>query len=101
MFAVVTIGGKQFKVSPGDTILVSRMGQKVGETVVFDPLLLSDGSRTTIGTPTVSGSKVKAKVVAHERGTKLEIRRFKSKVRERKKIGFRPDLTKLTIVSVA
>ena len=101
MFAIVVIGNKQYKVSPGDKIEVDRLSGDVGENITFDRVLLTSDGKTIIGAPTINGVKVTAKVVSHFRGKKLEIRRFKSKVRERKKIGFRPELTKLEIVSIA
>lgn len=100
MFAIVSIGSKQYKVSAGDTIEVDRLVGEVGKSLVFDRVLLTSDGKTSVGAPTVNGVKVTTKILSHFRGKKLEIRRFKSKVRERKKIGFRPDLTKLEIVSI-
>lgn len=101
MFAVVTISGKQYNVAPGDFLLVDKVAGEVGDTVKFDHVLLTnDKGVTAIGTPVLSGVVVKAKIVAQQKGEKLEVRRYKSKVRHRRKIGFRPLYTKLEIVSV-
>lgn len=102
MFCVVSISGKQYTVSAGDVIEVARLEGKVGDTMTFDHVLLvADGKKTKIGTPTVKGAKVTAKITAQGKGKKVDVRRFKSKVRYRKARGFRPHLTTLEIVSVA
>lgn len=101
MFAIVTISGKQYKVSKGDVVEVDRLAGEVGDVVEFDHVLLTnEKDKTSVGTPTVKGVSVKAKILAQEKGEKLDIRRYKSKVRHRRKIGFRPFLSKLEVVSV-
>jgi len=101
MFAVVTITGKQYTVKAGDVIDVDRVEGKEGETVTFDRVLLTaDGKASKVGTPTVSGAVVKTKIVSQYQGKKVEVRRFKSKVRTRKQNGFRHQLTKLEVVAV-
>lgn len=101
MFAVVTICGKQFSVAKGDMVTVPKVPGNQGDTLVFDQVsMVSEKGRTSIGTPTVNGAKVHAKIVEQFRGGKIEVRRFKAKVRERKARGFRPHLTKLAIVSI-
>ncbi len=101
MFAVVTIAGKQYTVKAGDVIEVDRIDGKEGDTLTFDHVLLTaDSKATNVGTPTVSGAKVKTKILAQEKGEKIDVRRYKSKVRSRRQIGFRPQLTKLEIVAV-
>lgn len=102
MFAIVEIQGKQYRVSKGEVLTVERMEGKVGETLEFDRVLLISGDKSTkVGTPTVKGAVVKAKILSHDKGEKLEIRRYKSKVRYRKHTGFRPQLTTLEIVSIS
>lgn len=101
MFAIVTIAGKQYTVKAGDVIHVDSVEGNVGDTLTFDHVLLTgDAKATKVGTPTVTGVKVTAKIVAQTKGEKIDVRRFKSKVRYRKAIGFRPQLTKLEIVAV-
>lgn len=101
MFAIVEIAGKQYKVAKDQTIEVDRLPGVEGETVVFDRVLLvNDGSKTTIGTPTVAGAKVTAKILAQKQGEKIKIRRFAAKVRHRRTVGFRAQLTRLSIVSI-
>lgn len=101
MFAVVRYQGKQYIVSPGDVITVSHVDSPEGELVhIQDVLLVSDGKKTTIGTPLVSKAVVEAKVLAQKKGEKVTIRRFKSKVRYRKTRGFRPLETDIEIVRI-
>lgn len=102
MFVIVRIGNKQFKVKPQDVIVVDRMAGEVGDTVEFtDVLLVEDGKKVTVGKPLVKGAKVTAKIIKHERGEKIDIHRFKSKVRYRRARGFRADLTRLEVTAVA
>ncbi len=101
MFAIIDVAGKQYKVSPGDVIEVDHVAGKDGETVSFDHVLLvgNDG-KTKVGTPKVAGASVKAKIVGQMKGEKVDIRRFKAKVRVRRNRGFRAHMTKLEIVSI-
>lgn len=101
MFAIVEIAGKQYRVEAKDIIDVSFIEGEVGASLTFDRVLLvSDGKKTNIGIPTVKGVAVKAKIVSQEKGKKLNVRRYKNKVRYRKSTGFRPLITKLEIVSI-
>ncbi len=101
MFAVVVIGGKQYRVAIGDVLEVERMAGDKGSAVSFDHVLLvSDGKKVKIGTPTVKGVQVKAKILDQAKGEKIDVRRYKSKVRYRKRRGFRPLLTTLEIISI-
>ncbi len=101
-FAVVEIQGKQFRVAVGGVLTVERMSGNAGDKVTFDRVLMvNDGKSTKIGTPTVKGAVVSAKILAQEKGEKLDVRRYKSKVRERKHVGFRPQVTKLEIISIS
>ena len=100
-YAVVRIGGKQYKVSKGSIIEVDRQNVKLNEQVVFDDVLLfvSNG-KTKIGNPRVSDIKVKAKVLEQKKGKKIRVAKFKAKVRYRRVMGFRPQLTRLEIVDI-
>ena len=101
MFAIVDIAGKQYKVTKGAKLVVDKLEAKVGDTVKFERVLLvSDDKKTTMGNPTVKGAMVSAKIVAQQKGEKIHVRRFKSKVRERRHIGFRPQETAVEIVSI-
>ncbi len=102
MFAVVQIGSGQYTVSVGDHIDVPLMEGTVGDTVTLSQVLLtSEKGATKLGTPTLKGVSVTATIEAHGSGKKIHVRRFKSKVRERRHIGFRPKFTKLLITAIA
>lgn len=101
MFAVIRIGPTQYKVSVGDLIEAATMTGEVGDVVTLSEVLLIDeDGKTTLGTPTVKGASVEAKIDAQHRGEKIHVRRFKSKVRERRHIGFRAELTRLQITAI-
>jgi len=101
MFATVVIAGKQYMVAPGETIIVDHVDGIVGDTIVFDSVLLySDGTKTHVGTPTVAKIKVTAKITSQEKGEKLHVRRYKQKVRYRKSTGFRAHETTLLIEKI-
>lgn len=101
MFAVLEIAGKQYIAAPGETFVVDKIDGKEGETVVFDHVfLISDNEKTLVGTPTVKGKKVTAKIVKQGKAEKIHVRRFKSKVRYRKSRGFRALETTLQISKI-
>ncbi|MEK7543795.1 MAG: 50S ribosomal protein L21 [Patescibacteria group bacterium] len=101
MFAIIQIGSTQLKVSVGDVIEVARMPGEVGDIVTLpNVLLVGDEGKVKVGTPTVKGSSVEAKIEAQHKGEKIHVRRYKSKVRERRHIGFRAYLTKLLITAI-
>lgn len=101
MYAIVEAGGKQFKVSQGDTIVVDQVSAEVGETVTLDRVFLVQSDKSTqVGTPTVAGATVTAKVVEHGRAKKIIVFKYKSKKNYHKKQGHRQPFTKLTIESI-
>ena len=99
--AVVVSGGKQYRVAPGDQILVDRVGAEPGSSLKLGRVLLfQDGTDVRVGTPAVEGVEVEVKVIAHRRGPRIETLRYKSKKRVRVHRGGRADLTALQIISV-
>jgi large subunit ribosomal protein L21 len=99
--AVVVSGGKQYRVAPGDRILVDRIAAEPGASVKLGRvLLLSDGSEVKVGNPALDGVDVDAKVIAHRRGPRIESIRYKSKKRVRVHNGGRAYLTALEIIAV-
>ena len=99
--AVVVSGGKQYRVAPGDRILVDRLAAEPGSSVKLDRVLLvHDGSDIKVGAPGVDGIDVDAKVLAHSRGPRIETLRYKSKKRVRVHRGGRADYTALEILAV-
>ena len=99
--AVVVSGGKQYRVAPGDKILVDRLTAEPGTSLKLDRvLLLRNGDDITVGSPGVDGLDVEVKVLQHRRGPRLESLRYKSKKRVRVHHGGRADLTALEIIAV-
>ena len=102
MYALVKTGGKQYRVAKDDTILVERIAAEEGEQVVLDNIImLGDGDKVTIGTPTVEGAGVSATVMRQTRGPKIIIFRRKRRKNHRRTQGHRQDLTLLKITDIA
>ena len=102
MYALVKTGGKQYRVSKDDTILVERIAAEEGaEVILYDIVLLGDGDKVTIGNPKVEGAAVSATVVRQTRGPKIIIFRRKRRKNHRRTQGHRQDLTLLKINDIA
>ena len=103
MFAVVRTGGKQYKVSPNDVIVVERLAGDAGSTIsLADVLMVSDGAKTSVGTPTVSGAKVAAEVVDQARGEKIVVLKFRQRTRSfRRTKGHRQEITVLRVTEIS
>jgi len=99
--AVVVSGGKQYRVAPGDKILVDRLSAEPGSSLKLDRVLLFvNGDEIKVGSPAVDGLDVEVKVLQHRRGPRIESIRYKSKKRVRVHHGGRADLTALEIIAV-
>lgn len=95
-YAVLSQNGKQYKVTEGEEILID--GNKTGSKIEFsDILLVVDGDKVKIGKPKVSGGKVDAKIIALEKGEKIDVVKYKAKARYRRHLGFRPQYTRIKI----
>jgi large subunit ribosomal protein L21 len=102
MYALVRTGGKQYRVSKDDTILVERISADEGAEVILDDVvMLGDGDKVTIGTPRVEGAAVSATVMRQTRGPKIIIFRRKRRKNHRRTQGHRQDLTLLKINAIA
>ena len=101
MYAVVKTGGKQYRVTKDDTILVEKLDADEGQTVTLsDVMLLGDGDKVTVGTPVVADASVEAQVVSQTRGPKIIIFRRKRRKNHRRTQGHRQDLTLLKITDI-
>ena len=103
MYAILKHGGHQYRVAPGDRLLVERLAADVGSRVTLEPvLLIADGDAIAeIGAGAVPGAHVLATVVAHRRGRKLRVFTYKPKKRRRRTLGYRSQLTELLVDEVA
>jgi large subunit ribosomal protein L21 len=102
MYAVVSSGGKQYRVEPGSTVLMERLPSEPGAAILFDRvLLIGDGDDVTVGTPVVSGATVSGTVLGEELGPKLVIFKFKQKVKYRRRTGHRQHLLRVRIDEIS
>ena len=101
-FAVIETGGKQYKVSVGESVKIEKIPEKkVGDKIVFEKVLLVDnGKDTTIGMPYIDGASVEAKVTAVGRNKKIEVVKYKAKSRYYKMRGHRQPHLKVEIMAI-
>jgi len=101
MYAVVTTGGRQYRVSPGDMIDVEKLTGAVGDTVALTNVqLVGQGAEVTIGAPAVAGVRVEAQITAQKRGKKIIIFKHRRRKGYRRKQGHRQSLTSLKILAI-
>lgn len=100
MFAIVQTGGKQYKVSEGDVISVEKLENAIGDKIKLDVMLYSDNGQVVAGNPVVKNAVCEAEVLAHGKGDKIVVFKYKPKKNERKKQGHRQPFTQLKIVSI-
>jgi len=98
IYAIVEIGGKQYKVAPKQTIEVERLDVPQGDVVELDKVLLIGGDGDAlVGNPVIKGAKVLATSLGEAKGEKVIVFKYKAKVRYRRKRGHRQTYTKLLI----
>jgi large subunit ribosomal protein L21 len=101
MYAIIETCGKQYRVSPGQSIEVSGLAVNVGEMVdIDDVLLVADDGKVEVGKPTVPGARVRAKVVGRRRGRRITVFKFREGNRYQRKRGHRQDRTILWIADI-
>jgi large subunit ribosomal protein L21 len=101
MYAVIKAGGKQYRVAPGQNIKIEQVQADVGATIVLDQVLMvADGEAVKVGTPTLSGAKVSATVVAHGRGPKVRIFKMRRRKHYQKTQGHRQNYTEIRVDAI-
>ncbi len=101
MYAIIKTGGKQFKVSPGDTIRVEKIDGQKGEQVEFkEVLLFADGDRMLTGQPLLSNVKIVGEILGQHRARKVIVFKMKRRKGYRKKQGHRQSFTSLKIKEI-
>lgn len=100
MYAIITAGNKQYRVSQGDVIYIDKVNQENDTTVTFDVLLVENEGEVKVGAPTVDGAKVEGKVVAQVKGEKIKIYKYKSKKNYHRRAGHRQPYTKVEITAI-
>jgi large subunit ribosomal protein L21 len=98
MYAVIKTGGKQYRVAPGEKLKIEQIPADIGSEIVLDQILMvADGEAVTVGTPLVSGATVKATVVSHGRGDKVQIFKMRRRKHYQKHQGHRQNYTEIRI----
>jgi len=100
MYAIIEVGGKQHKVEAGKYFFSEKIDAEVGAKVEFEALLVSDGKKVSVGSPSVKNSNVVCEVLEHGKEAKTVVYKYKAKKNERKKQGHRQPYTKLMVVSI-
>jgi len=102
MYAVIKCGGKQYRVSQGDTLRVEKLATEAGASVDIDSVLMvADGDNVTVGAPYVAGGKVTATVTKHGRADKISIVKFRRRKHYRRQMGHRQHFTELEITAIS
>jgi large subunit ribosomal protein L21 len=98
VYVVVRLGGRQYRAEEGTQLLVEKLPQGTGEQVMLEEVLLVAGDdEVQVGAPLVEGAKVKATVVAHEKGPKIRVFKYRPKQRYRRRMGHRQTYTRLRV----
>lgn len=100
-YAIITTGGKQYKVATGDKISVEKLPGEVGSPFTFDQVLLcGENENLKLGTPFLTGAKVEAEILEQGRGEKIDVLKKKRRKGYRKKLGHRQAFTILKIKNI-
>ena len=101
MYAVIKTGGKQYRVAAGDKLKVEKLAGEVGSDITLDQVLMvADGDNVTIGAPLIDGASVKAKVVAHGRGDKVMIFKFRRRKHYLRMKNHRQQFTEIKVTGI-
>ncbi len=102
MFAIIETGGKQYRIAPGEKIIVEKLSGQAGEKVVLDKVLLvkNDSDQASFGNPLVSGASVTAEIVKTFKNDKVIIFKKRRRQNSRRKNGHRQQLTQIKILSI-
>lgn len=101
VYAIVKAGGRQEKVSVGDTLVVDKLTEEIGSTVEFRPIMLVDGESITVDAEKLGKVSVKAEVLDDAKGPKITIIKYKNKTGYRKRQGHRQPLSVVKITEIA
>ena len=100
-FAIIKTGGKQYRVTPGQTLEIEKLVAEAGTTLTFAEVLAHGAEDSmTVGVPLVSGATVTAEVVEQFRGKKIRVFTYKPKKRQRRTLGHRQSLTRIRITAI-
>ena len=100
MYAIISAGNKQYRVSQGETIYIDKVNLEDGAAISFDALLVENEGEVKVGNPVVEGAKVEGKVVAQVKGETIRIYKYKSKKNYHRRAGHRQPYTKVEITAI-
>ena len=102
MYAVIKTGGKQYRVSEGDTLRIETIDANPGDSIEFEEVLMvGEGESVKIGSPMVEGGKVTATIKSHGRGDKVEVIKFRRRKHHMKRMGHRQNYTEVEITGIS
>lgn len=101
MYAVIESGGKQHRVTEGETLKLEKIEVATGETVEFDRVMMIGGDKVQVGTPLVAGAKVTAEVIDQGRHAKVKIVKFNRRKHYRRETGHRQWYTEVRITGIS
>ena len=102
MYAVISTGGKQYKLAKGDVCRIEKLDADEGASVDLDKvLLIADGDNINIGAPYVDGGKVTATIKSHGRAKKVEIMKFRRRKHHQKRTGHRQYYTEIEVTGIS
>jgi large subunit ribosomal protein L21 len=100
MYAVIRTGGKQYRVSQGDTLRIEKLPGEVGSSLTFGEVLMLGGEKLSVGKPLVKGAKVSAQIVAQDRAKKIIVFKMRRRKNYRRKNGHRQWFTEVKITGI-
>ncbi|MCW2621431.1 MAG: rplU [Frankiales bacterium] len=100
MYAIVKTGGKQHKVAVGDVLEIEKLLGGVGDVVALPAVLVVDGAHVTTDAAALAGVTVSADIVAHTKGPKIRIMKYKNKTGYKKRLGHRQSLTQVKVTGI-
>lgn len=100
MYAIVEIGGMQYRMEPGQKLLIPRLSKKEGAKLSFKKILLLSDDEVDVGTPVVENATVEAKILAHVRGAKIVVYKRKRRKGYQKRQGHRQDYTQIQVKKI-
>ncbi len=102
MYAVIKTGGKQHRVSEGETLSLEKIAGARGDEVIFNEVLMvADEGNIRVGTPLVEGAKVIGEIIEQKKGKKINVFRIKRRKGYHKKTGHRQQLTSMKIKTIS
>ncbi|MBI1174613.1 MAG: 50S ribosomal protein L21 [Sideroxydans sp.] len=102
MYAVIKTGGKQYRVTTGETLKIETVAGDVGSAVVLDKVLMvADGDKLNVGKPLLTGASVQATIVSHGRADKVKIFKMRRRKHYQKHQGHRQNYTEIRIDGIS